>query len=251
VGLDGFVNAEAVRDGSSSTATLAARPAVRPETAVREAFDEDAVCDEFERLFVRRMPAWKRAIDVAGASVGLMLAGPVILAAAAAIRVTSPGGAFFTQEREGLAGKRFRIFKLRTMRPDAESLKADLRSRSEQDGPAFKMRNDPRITPIGRLLRKTSIDELPQLLNVLRGEMSLVGPRPLPVDESRACEAWHRRRLHVTPGITCIWQIEGRNVVAFDEWVRMDLRYARKRSPWLDLKLVLKTGPSLVLPKGQ
>ncbi|MGL4511594.1 MAG: sugar transferase [Lacipirellulaceae bacterium] len=206
---------------------------------------------EFDALFARPLPRWKRAIDVVGASLGLLAAGPAIVAAAVAIRATSPGGAFFTQEREGLGGKRFKIYKLRTMRPDAERMKADLREQSEQDGPAFKMRNDPRITTIGRILRKTSIDELPQLLNVLRGEMSLVGPRPLPVEESRACKPWHRRRLHVTPGITCIWQIHGRNIVPFDDWIRMDLQYVRRRSPWLDLKLVLQTGPSLVLPKGQ
>lgn len=205
----------------------------------------------FDSLLIRPLPAWKRAIDIAGAGVGLLLAGPVIAAAAVAVKLTSDGPAFFFQEREGLGGRRFKMVKLRTMRPDAEHQKASLRESSEQDGPAFKMADDPRITSIGRVLRKTSLDELPQLWNVLRGQMSLVGPRPLPVDESQACKPWQRRRLIVTPGLTCTWQIYGRNVVPFDEWVRMDLAYAENRSPWLDFKLVAKTGPTLIKQKGR
>ncbi|WP_146570990.1 sugar transferase [Botrimarina hoheduenensis] len=211
----------------------------------------NAGASEFEKLFIDPCPTWKRTIDIVGSTIGLLLAVPVIASAAVLIKLTSRGPAFFFQEREGLAGRRFRIWKLRTMRTDAEALKADLRASSEQDGPAFKMRNDPRITRIGRFLRKTSIDELPQLWNVLRGEMSMVGPRPLPIDESLACQPWQRRRLHVNPGITCTWQIYGRNMVAFDEWIRMDLDYAARQSPLLDVQLVLKTGPALVLPKGQ
>ncbi|QDU89999.1 UDP-glucose:undecaprenyl-phosphate glucose-1-phosphate transferase [Pirellulimonas nuda] len=207
-------------------------------------------CDRFDRVFARATPAWKRAIDIVGASCGLMLAAPIIGAAALAIRVTTPGEVFFRQEREGLGGRRFRICKLRTMRHDAESYKDRLRRRSTQDGPAFKMRRDPRVTPIGRILRQTSIDELPQLWNVLRGEMSLVGPRPLPVDESLACRPWQRRRLMVTPGITCIWQVHGRSVVRFDEWVRMDLQYAQRYSFWNDLKLLLQTGPAVIFTRG-
>ncbi|QDV73370.1 sugar transferase [Botrimarina mediterranea] len=205
----------------------------------------------YDAYFLRPTPAWKRSLDIAGAAVGLLVAAPVIALAAAAVKLSSEGPAFFIQEREGYAGRRFRIYKLRTMRPDAEKLKASLRLMSEQDGPAFKMVDDPRITPIGRVLRKTSLDELPQLWNVLRGDMSLVGPRPLPVDESRACKPWQRRRLHVKPGLTCTWQIHGRNVVLFDDWIRMDLDYADRRSPWLDLVLVAKTGPCVLLRKGR
>lgn len=210
-----------------------------------------AVHQSFDEVFIRPMPLWKRAVDVAGASVGLVIATPVIAAAALCVRLTSDGPAFFTQEREGQGGRRFKIYKLRTMRPDAERLKTELLSRNEQDGPAFKMVRDPRVTPVGRVLRVTSLDELPQLWNVLRGEMSLVGPRPLPVDESMACAPWQRRRLHVTPGITCIWQIYGRNVVPFDDWIRMDLDYASRRSPWLDLALVARTGPALLRQPGR
>jgi len=202
--------------------------------------------DSAEELFAWRCPTWKRAIDVAGASVGLIVAAPVISVAAILIRATSPGGAFFVQKREGLGGKSFPIYKLRTMRPDAESLKSELRAYSEQDGPAFKMTDDPRITPFGRFLRKTSIDELPQLWNVLKGDMSLVGPRPLPIDESQNCQQWQRRRLSVRPGLTCIWQIRGRNSVSFDEWVRMDLRYIKRRCLWYDLYLIASTAPAVV-----
>jgi len=199
-----------------------------------------------EELFAWRCPTWKRAIDVAGASVGLMMAAPVIGVAAILIRATSAGGAFFVQKRAGLGGKSFSIYKLRTMCQDAESLKSELRALSEQDGPAFKMTDDPRITPIGRFLRKTSIDELPQLWNVIKGDMSLVGPRPLPVDESQNCQQWQRRRLSVRPGVTCIWQIRGRNCVSFDEWVRMDLRYIKRRCFWYDLYLIASTAPAVV-----
>ncbi len=203
-----------------------------------------------DTMFVRATPAWKRAIDVVGATVGLLAAGPIIGAAAIAIRATSPGSVFFTQEREGLGGRRFNIYKLRTMRSDAESHKTRLRRRSEQDGPAFKMRRDPRVTAVGKVLRQTSIDELPQLWNVLRGDMSLVGPRPLPVDESQACTPWQRQRLMVAPGITCIWQVHGRSKVRFDDWVRMDLRYAQNRSFWNDLKLLVQTGPAVIFSRG-
>ncbi|QDT68391.1 putative sugar transferase EpsL [Planctomycetes bacterium MalM25] len=205
----------------------------------------------FDSLMLKPLPIWKRGLDLLGASLGLAIASPVLATAVIAIRLTSRGPAFFIQEREGLGGKRFPMYKLRTMLQDAENQKASLRDSSEQDGPAFKIADDPRITTVGRLLRKTSLDELPQLWNVLRGEMSLVGPRPLPVDESLACKPWQRRRLHVTPGLTCTWQIHGRNVVPFDDWIRMDLDYAERRSPWLDLKLVAQTGPSVILQKGR
>jgi lipopolysaccharide/colanic/teichoic acid biosynthesis glycosyltransferase len=203
-----------------------------------------------ESLFACSAPLWKRSLDVVGATCGLIAAAPVILLAGVAIKLSSAGPVFYAQEREGLGGRRFQIWKLRTMRAGADQLKDTLRPYSEQDGPAFKMMRDPRITRVGRILRRFSLDELPQLWNVLRGEMSLVGPRPLPVDESMGCLAWQRRRLQVTPGLTCIWQIEGRNVVPFEEWIRMDLAYAQRRSLWFDLRLLFRTPSALVFAKG-
>lgn len=129
-------------------------------------------------------------------------------------------------------------------------MKADLLDKNEQDGPAFKMRDDPRVTPVGRILRRTSLDELPQLWNVLRGDMSLVGPRPLPVDEDRICRGWRRRRLDVTPGITGVWQVRGRCRINFDEWMRMDVRYARTCSLGQDFKLLLLTIPAVLGGEG-
>jgi lipopolysaccharide/colanic/teichoic acid biosynthesis glycosyltransferase len=178
------------------------------------------------------------------------LASPILAIAALAIRLSSPGPILFRQKRAGLGGKPFTIFKFRTMCIDAEQKKAALRHRSEQDGPAFKIRHDPRITRVGRFLRETSLDELPQLWNVIRGDMSLVGPRPLPLDESQQCDVWHRRRLDVTPGLTCIWQVKGRSRVTFTEWIRMDRTYIGRRSLWNDLKLILMTVPSVLLRRG-
>jgi lipopolysaccharide/colanic/teichoic acid biosynthesis glycosyltransferase len=211
---------------------------------------EDAELKSSEFFFSKAMPAWKRTIDIAGATLGVMLSMPVVLLAAAAIKFSSPGPAFFVQEREGRGGKRFRIWKLRTMCVDAELQMDELRPLSQQDGPAFKMKRDPRTTKLGRFLRWSSIDEMPQFWNVLKGDMSLVGPRPLPTAESQACESWQRRRLDVTPGITCTWQVSGRGKVRFDDWVRMDLQYASKRSVWTDLKLMFVTVPSLLFQRG-
>jgi lipopolysaccharide/colanic/teichoic acid biosynthesis glycosyltransferase len=220
----------------------------KPQPAEEPAGDTAAA--GIETLLMQRMPAWKRSIDVLGASIGLVLAIPLLLFVAAAIKITSRGPVLYSQEREGLVGRTFRIYKFRTMRPDADRLQTDLRSYSEQDGPAFKMSSDPRTTWIGRFLRRLSLDELPQLWNVLRGEMSLVGPRPLPTMESLECAPWQRRRLTVTPGMTCIWQVWGRNTVAFDEWMRMDLDYVRRRSFVFDAKLLLKTAPAILLHCG-
>jgi lipopolysaccharide/colanic/teichoic acid biosynthesis glycosyltransferase len=201
-------------------------------------------------LLVMPPPAWKRAIDIVGAAIALTIFSPLMLLAAIAIKLSSPGPIIFAQRRAGLGGYPFTIYKFRTMKIDAESQKQALRAISEQDGPAFKLTNDPRITRIGHILRKTSIDELPQLWNVLKGDMSLVGPRPLPVDESAACELWQRRRLDVTPGLTCIWQVEGRSRVTFDEWVRMDVKYIRRRTIFADIALMFRTIPAVLLRRG-
>jgi lipopolysaccharide/colanic/teichoic acid biosynthesis glycosyltransferase len=203
-----------------------------------------------EFFFAKPMPRWKRAIDVAGALVGLVASAPILVLAAAAIKLTSPGPVLFSQQREGRGGRSFRILKLRTMYVDAEEQKSQLLKHSHQDGPAFKMHRDPRTTQVGRFLRWSSIDELPQFWNVLLGEMSLVGPRPLPTAESQACQNWQRRRLDVYPGMTCTWQVRGRGQVPFDDWVRMDLRYAARHSVWHDLKLMCATFPALVFQRG-
>jgi lipopolysaccharide/colanic/teichoic acid biosynthesis glycosyltransferase len=203
-----------------------------------------------EPLFVRPMPLWKRSLDLMGAIILLLLSSPLLLAAAAAIRLSSPGPILFKQRRAGVGGRPFTMFKFRTMVNGADRQQQALLALNEQDGPAFKIKNDPRVTAVGHLLRVTSIDELPQLWNVLRGEMSLVGPRPLPCHESDACQGWHRRRLDVTPGLTCIWQISGRSMVSFDNWVRMDVRYVGSRSLWSDLWLLFQTLPAVLLRRG-
>jgi len=194
----------------------------------------------------------KQMLDFAGAVALLVLVSPLLLLAALAVKVTSPGPVFFRQQRSGLNGRPFTMLKFRTMVTDAEQMKAELASFNEMDGPVFKVTNDPRVTPLGRLLRKWSIDELPQLWNVLRFEMSLVGPRPLPVDEIRRInDHAHRRRLSVKPGLTCLWQISGRNeVTSFKEWVRLDLEYIDNWSLWLDVKILLKTVPVVLTGAG-
>ena len=221
--------------------------------AVEEAVDQPAEADpsgSSEFFFAKGLPAWKRAVDVVGAVTGLAVSAPVIALAAAAIKFSSPGPIFFTQEREGLGGRRFRMWKLRTMAIDAEERKDELTKFNEQDGPAFKMRRDPRTTAAGRFLRWMSLDELPQFWNVLVGDMTLVGPRPLPTAESQACHPWQRRRLDVTPGLTCTWQVEGRGAAKFDDWVRMDLQYVEQRGPWKDFKLLTLTVPSVFFQRG-
>jgi len=168
------------------------------------------------------------------------------------IKLTSKGPVLFRQQRSGLNGRPFTIYKFRTMGVDAEQRKQELASRNEMRGPVFKVTNDPRVTPIGKILRRCSIDEFPQFFNVLRGEMSLVGPRPLPVDEVKRFDDFsHRRRLSVKPGLTCLWQISGRNnVVDFKEWVRLDLEYIDNWSLWLDMKIICRTVPAVLAGVG-
>ncbi|QDT17762.1 sugar transferase [Alienimonas californiensis] len=203
-----------------------------------------------EEVLLCPLPPWKRAVDVVGAAVGLAALSPLLLATAAAVKLTSPGPALFRQTRDGLGGRKFLINKFRTMVPDAEALKDGLRARSEQDGPAFKMEHDPRITPLGRWLRKTCIDELPQLWNVLVGDMSLVGPRPLDSKEMAHTGWWERRRLLVTPGLTCIWQVDGKSKVTFKEWMRMDIRYMHRRTFAGDLGLIFRTACNIAMHRG-
>jgi exopolysaccharide biosynthesis polyprenyl glycosylphosphotransferase len=193
----------------------------------------------------------KRTVDLVASAILLVLLAPLFLIVAVAIKLTSPGAVFFLQERIGLNKRRFRIYKFRTMVPNAEKLMSQLEGKNEISGPVFKIKNDPRITPVGRFLRRSSIDELPQLLNVLRGEMSLVGPRPLPVrDYQGFSEDWQRRRFSVMPGITCLWQVNGRSGIPFQEWMRLDLQYMDEWSLWLDLKILLRTVPAILRGSG-
>jgi lipopolysaccharide/colanic/teichoic acid biosynthesis glycosyltransferase len=201
-------------------------------------------------LFAKRLPGWKRALDILGAGTAIVLLGPLMLAVAAAIKLTSKGPIIFKQKRDTLGGRTFMIYKFRTMEVDAEAKKAALLELSEQDGPAFKIRKDPRITRIGGFLRKTSLDELPQFFNVLFGHMTLVGPRAMCSKESANCQRWQRRRLDVTAGITCIWQVRGRSQVSFAEWMRMDLSYVKTRSLAQDVKLIAQTVPAVLLRRG-
>jgi lipopolysaccharide/colanic/teichoic acid biosynthesis glycosyltransferase len=196
------------------------------------------------------LPRWKRLVDIVGAIVGLVLTAPVMLVAAVLVRFSSPGEVIFRQRRAGLHGVPFGVYKFRTMVRGAEARKAELLAFNERSGPVFKMTNDPRVTRIGRLLRATSIDELPQLWNVLRGDMSLVGPRPPTLDEVSRYRQWHWRRLAVLPGITCTWQVSARDGVDFDDWVRMDLRYLEHRTLFGDLRLLWATIPAVLSRRG-
>ncbi len=194
----------------------------------------------------------KHVMDRVGAFILLIVLFPLFLLIAIAIKLTSPGPIFFKQQRSGQNGAPFTLYKFRTMITNAEQLKHELEAMNEMSGPVFKVTNDPRITRIGKWLRRYSLDELPQLFNVLRGEMSLVGPRPLPVDEVRRfSDLAHRRRLSVKPGITCLWQISGRNQIKdFKDWVRLDLEYIDNWSLWLDLSILLRTIPAVFAATG-
>jgi len=191
----------------------------------------------------------KRSLDVCGASLALLVCAPLMASIAAAVKVSSRGPVFFRQPRVGRGGRNFHMLKFRTMYDGADRQKEALLDRNEADG-FFKISNDPRVTPLGRLLRRTSLDELPQLFNVLRGEMSLVGPRPLVVEEDSRIEGWYRRRLDITPGMTGAWQVLGSSRVPMSDMVTIDYLYRTNWSLWLDLKILLRTVPHVVLRRG-
>jgi exopolysaccharide biosynthesis polyprenyl glycosylphosphotransferase len=196
-------------------------------------------------------PWIKRTLDLVGALALLVVTAPVLLAVAIAIKLEDGGPVFFRQVRVGKDGRRFVMFKFRSMVANAEALKAELLGRNEmRDGILFKIRNDPRITRVGRLIRKLSLDELPQLFNVVRGEMSLVGPRPPVPSEVARYDPAHRRRLSATPGISCLWQISGRNEIDFQGQVRLDVQYIERQSLGLDLTILLRTIPAVISGRG-
>ncbi len=195
--------------------------------------------------------AVKRVFDVIVSGVGLIVLAPVFLVLALIIKLTSPGPVYFCQQRSGLYSRKFKLFKFRTMVANAEDKLKELLAKNEMQGPVFKLTNDPRVTPIGRFLRKFSLDELPQLWNVFKGEMSIIGPRPPLPSEVEKYEPWQRRRLSMRPGITCIWQAGGRNkITSFDEWMKLDLEYIDNWSLALDIKLLLKTVPAVLFAIG-
>lgn len=206
--------------------------------------------ENMETWFLQPLPGWKRAMDIGISAVALVLLAPVMAVVAVLVKATSPGPVLFRQQRAGPGGRPFTFYKFRTMVVNAEALKDQLRPRNEVEGPVFKMARDPRITPLGRWLRRLSLDELPQLWNVLRGDMSLVGPRPPTLDEVRQYAPWQRQRLWLTGGITGIWQTSGRHEVGFLEWMRMDARYARRRSFWFDVKLLARTVTAVLTTRG-
>ena len=215
---------------------------------------KDAVADGYVHyLSVQPKPfQWelKRLFDIAASATALLVLSPLLIVTAIAVRLTSRGPVLFRQERVGLQGRKFHMLKFRSMVDDAERLKAALVAANERSGPVFKIARDPRVTPIGRFLRKYSVDELPQLLNVLRGDMSIVGPRPaIPVEVARY-EAWQRRRLSVRPGLTCVWQVSGRDQISFCSWMLLDMQYIDHWSLWQDMRLILRTVPVVLTGRG-
>ncbi len=229
-------------------------PYVVPEVVLRACAAENW---EADLPPAARRPDWaaqlaiKRALDITGAVVGLLVLSPLMLVVAALVRATSPGPILHRLEHLGLRGRPFIGYKFRTMVPNADALKAALLVHNEMSGPVFKMRSDPRVTRLGRLLRKYSLDELPQLWNVLKGDLSLVGPRAPMAAEFARFEPWQRAKLAVKPGLTCLWQVRGRaRIKEFDRWVRLDLEYIRDWSLWLDLRILLQTIPAVLRGDG-
>ena len=183
----------------------------------------------------------KRTIDIIGAGLGLILLSPIIAIVACAVKFTSKGPIFFSQKRVGKNGELFEMYKFRSMVVNAEELKEKLEEQNEMSGPMFKIKDDPRVTKVGKFIRKTSIDELPQLWNILKGDMSLVGPRPSLPKEVEQFDNWMFKRLSVRPGLTCYWQVSGRNNIDFEDWMKLDVKYVDERNFWIDIKLIFKT----------
>jgi len=197
-----------------------------------------------------RQLIFKRLIDIVLSFMGIVLGFPIFLATALAIKITSKGPIIFKQERVGLNSRRFILYKFRTMDVGADALRAEMEAKNELDGPVFKIKRDPRVTPVGRVLRKLSIDELPQLFNVLAGQMSLIGPRALATYEMDKIDLWQRRRFSMRPGLTCLWQVKGRNNIDFNTWMKLDLEYLDNWSIWLDIKILAKTIPVVIFGTG-
>jgi len=211
---------------------------------------DDKVAKKLQPFFFDKKKIGKRLIDIAVSIVALIVLSPLMLAIAIAVKLTSQGPVLFKQQRAGLGGKPFTFLKFRTMQIDAEEHKSELLQFNERTGPVFKMENDPRITRVGIHLRKWSLDELPQFINVFKGDMSLVGPRPPTLDEVEKYDSWHNYRLEVKPGITCIWQVYARHENSFENWVRLDIKYRKEQSFLLDMKLLVLTLPAVLSRRG-
>ena len=203
--------------------------------------DKNKVILESTKISRNMYEFFKRLMDIICSIFALIILAPILLLVAVLIKLESKGPVIFAQERVGLNNKLFKMYKFRSMVANAEELKKKLEEQNERNGPMFKIKNDPRITRVGRFIRKTSIDELPQLVNILKGEMSIVGPRPSLPDEVKQFEPWMLERLNVKPGLTCYWQIEGRNNIEFEEWMKLDVKYVKDCNIILDLKLIFKT----------
>lgn len=208
---------------------------VEDKIFAKEDFEDNIKDNKIGYLFIKRL------IDILASSLGLVVLSPILLLIAILIKLDSKGPVFFSQERIGFRGKPFNMYKFRSMVVNAEEIKEKLNEHNEMSGPMFKIKNDPRITKIGKFIRKTSIDELPQLINVLKGEMTLVGPRPSLPKEVAQFEPWMMERLTVKPGLTCYWQVMGRNSIEFEDWMKLDVKYVHERCLTLDIKLIFKT----------
>ncbi|MDB6169042.1 MAG: hypothetical protein JWM88_1906 [Verrucomicrobia bacterium] len=214
-----------------------------------EQFEGNSIVTFFREQMLLQLLG-KRVMDFVLSFILLVVLSPLLLAVAIGIKITSPGPVLFVQPRVGMNKRSFKLYKFRSMYMDAETRRKELAHLNEMDGPVFKIKNDPRITPLGRFIRKTSIDELPQLFNVLTGHMSLVGPRPPLLDEVNRYDWLYRKRLSIKPGITCLWQISGRNEITFKQWMEMDQRYIDNWSLWMDVKILAKTVPAVLFRRG-
>ncbi|MEZ6018304.1 MAG: sugar transferase [Planctomycetota bacterium] len=245
---DAFAQPSGAKERLATLAPVGERDTLRLAELRRDAASRPV--QDLYPLFLEELPLWRRVIDICVATLLLMLLLPFFCVVALCVKLDSPGPVLFVQWRAGRGGRPFRFYKFRSMYIDAEQRKGELTEQNEQVGPIFKIRQDPRITRIGRWIRKASIDEMPQLWNVLIGDMTLVGPRPPTLDEVAAYEAWQRERLDITGGLTCIWQVSGRSEIGFEEWVRMDLEYKRHRSPLFDVKLLWRTIGAVFTGRG-
>jgi lipopolysaccharide/colanic/teichoic acid biosynthesis glycosyltransferase len=250
--------------GNGTLATIAAQEAERARARRAAAFVPSEYLEmahvrssagprpvgDLEPLLIERFPLWKRLVDIAVSATALVVLSPVLLVIAILVKLSSPGPVIYVQPRAGVGGRPFPFYKFRSMVQNADQRQKDLDTHNEKDGPIFKMRNDPRITPLGRVLRRWSLDELPQLFNVLKGDMTLIGPRPPKLNEVAEYRPWHRRRLTYRGGLTCIWQVSGRSEVGFEDWMRMDVQYIKRRDAVLDFSILARTLRAVVSARG-